>query len=143
MTVNRATSKDLPDILHLLRECELPVQGVDEHQGNLMVVNEEGKILGCIGLEKYQNTGLLRSLAVMEGERGRGHGRLLVLEILNLARKKNLKKVYLLTIDGTEYFRRFHFQVIDRNQVDSEIKRTLEFNSQCCCSAICMFRTID
>ena len=143
MNIKKAASKDLPDILNLLRTCDLPVEGVAEHPGNFVVVKAGGKILGCAGLETYKKTGLLRSLAVVKEERGRGHGRLLVLEILKLAKKKNLEKTYLLTIDGADYFKRFHFRVISRKKVDPEIQKTPEFNSQCCSSAVCMVGTID
>ena len=129
MNINRANSKDLPDILDLLKKCDLPVKGLAEYLGNFLVVKADGKILGCVGLEIYQDTGLLRSLAVNEEERGKGHGRLLVLEILNLAKKKKLKKVYLLTIDAADYFRRFDFRVISRDKVDSEIPKTLALSS--------------
>jgi N-acetylglutamate synthase-like GNAT family acetyltransferase len=143
MNPNRATPRDLPEILSLLRKYNLSVQGVSEHLKNFLVLKAEGKMLGCIGLEIYRRNGLLRSLAVIAEEQGRGHGRLLVHEVLNLAKKKNLRNVYLRTIDGKDYFRRFNFQVIERDKVDSEIQKSLAFNSQCCYSAICMFKTIN
>lgn len=143
MKINRATLKDLPDILHLLKECELPVQGVIDHLRNFLVLKVEGKMIGCVGLEIYKNFCLLRSLAVIGIEQGKGYGHILVDEILRLIKKKNINKVYLLTTDGVDYFKRFNFRAINRNKVDSEIQKTLAFNSQCCSSAICMSSTIN
>ena len=143
MDIKKATAKDVPAILKLLSECELPMEGVAEHPEKFLVSKNRGKILGCIGLESGRDTGLIRSLAVTESERGRGHGRRLVQEVLDRAADKNLKNACLLTIDAADYFRRFDFRVVNRNELDPEIQRIPAFNLQCCCSAVCMLRTMD
>lgn len=143
MKIKRAALKDLPDLFNLLKECELPVDGVVDHLEHFLVLKANGKICGCIGLEIYEHSCLLRSLAVSHSEQGKGYGRMLVGEILRLIEKKKIKKVYLLTTDAEDYFKRFDFQVIDRKKADSEIQKTLQFTSVCCQSAVCMVKTME
>lgn len=143
INITGATKKDLPDILLLLKEVDLPSEGVDHHIKYFLVLKVQGKLLGCVGVEIFKKSCLLRSLAITTVEQGKGYGQILVKTVLKVIRRKKIKKVYLLTIDGADYFRRFNFRVIKRNEVASEIQKTLAFNLQCCRTAICMFRSIN
>jgi len=142
MKINRATLKNLPDIFNLLIEFDLPVQGVIDHFRNFFVLRVKGKICGSVGLEIHQNSCILRSLAVTGTEQGKGYGRNLVEEVFRLIKRKNMKRIYLLTTDAVDYFKRFDFKIINRDEVDSEIQKSLQFTSLCCQSAACMIKII-
>lgn len=142
MKIHKASLKDLPGILRLLETCKLPVQGVAENLKNFIVLKEGGRILGCVGLEIYDSVCLLRSLAVSEDVKRKGYGFLLVDKILHSVKKKNIKKIYLLTTDAVNYFKRFDFRIINRHEAYPKIQRTLQFTSLCCQAATCLVKTI-
>lgn len=62
--IARVTRAELPGLLALLSEVDLPPDGVEEHlDGFMAALTMEGRIIGCIGLERYERLGLLRSQA--------------------------------------------------------------------------------
>lgn len=51
---------------------------------------------------------------------------------------RGVKRVFLLTDTAAEFFPEFGFRRIPREEADAEVKRSLEFHTACCQSAICM-----
>jgi N-acetylglutamate synthase-like GNAT family acetyltransferase len=140
----QATKGDLPRILKFLEENGLPDVGVDECVENFVIAeSESGSWIGVAGVEFYDESGLLRSVAVDEHFRGRGHGRILVNAILGNARDRGIKTVYLLTEDADNYFKQLGFQIVDRKDVDDVVQRSLEFTEACPESALVMRKAID
>ncbi len=105
--------------------------------------NESGSWIGVAGVEFYGESGLLRSVAVEEQSRGRGHGRILVNTVLGNARDRGIKMVYLLTEDADNYFEHLGFQIVDRKDVDDVVKTSLEFTDACPECALVMRKAID
>ena len=77
LAIERATPDDGPSMLALLAASGLPTAGLMEHLGSAYVARRGGRIVGTAALELYEGGALLRSVAVDEGERGGGLGRLL------------------------------------------------------------------
>lgn len=143
MNIIKATKKDLPDIFLLLKEVNLPTDGVTEHFKNFLVLKIDRKLIGCVGLEITKTSCLIRSLAVTTVEQGKGYGQLLVKAVLHLITNKGIRKAYLLTTDGEDYFKKFGFRVIDRKEAEPDIQKTPQFTYICCQSAVCMVKTIE
>jgi N-acetylglutamate synthase-like GNAT family acetyltransferase len=143
MIVTKAKTSDLPGIFSLLRDNGLPFEGVAEDLRNFLVVKDGREIIGCAGLEIHGRTGLLRSVAVQKERQGQGLGMTLISRIFNLARNKNIKKIYLLTIDASQFFFRLGFERIERKKVDPVIQQAEMFN--CCCpgSSIVMVKDLN
>jgi len=138
-----ATKENLLRIKSFLRENGLPDVGVDGCVENFVIAeNENGSWIGVAGVEFYDESGLLRSVAVDKQFRGRGHGRTLVNAILRNAREKGIKTIYLLTEDADNYFKRLGFQIVDRKDVDDVVKTSLEFTEACPECALVMRRAI-
>jgi amino-acid N-acetyltransferase len=117
--------------------------GADGCVENFVIAeNESGSWIGVAGVEFYGESGLLRSVAVDKEFRGRGHGRILVNAVLEKARDKGIKTVYLLTEDADSYFKHLGFKIVDRNDVDDVVKTSLEFTEACPESALVMRREI-
>ena len=117
--------------------------GVDGYVENFVIAeNESGSWIGVAGVELYGESGLLRSVAVDRQFRGRGSGRILVNAILERARDKGIKTVYLLTEDADNYFKHLGFQIVDRKDVDDVVKTSLEFTEACPECALVMRRAI-
>ncbi len=82
--------------------------------------------------------GLLRSLVVKEEFRGKGYGRRLCQELIELAKQKGVEELYLLTTNAEGFFRKLGFSVIKREDAPGVIQKTEEFSALCPSSAVCM-----
>ncbi|PYP58463.1 MAG: GNAT family N-acetyltransferase [Gemmatimonadetes bacterium] len=97
MNIQAAKTTDLPDILTLLKTAALPVAGIENHIETTLVARDSERLLGCAAVEVYGQAGLLRSVAVEAGHRGEGWGERLTTAALELARKRGVRDIYLLT----------------------------------------------
>lgn len=140
--VFRAAGSDWPAIETLLRESGLPVTGARDHLDDFLVVGLD-QILGCVGLERFGSTGLLRSLAVSAGQRGNGLGRALVDACLSHARASSITTLVLLTETAESFFSRLGFRRVDRSEVPDAVRASAEFRGACPASAVAMVRTLD
>jgi amino-acid N-acetyltransferase len=122
---------ELPAVLALLQRAALPPDGLEEHQETLLVARWEGKPVGCAGLELYGASALLRSVAVEADWRGRRLGIDLTRAALELARRREVRRVYLLTETAGEFFPRFGFRPIERAAAPPEVHRSVEFLHVC------------
>ncbi len=139
-----AASADLPKVKSFLRGNGLPDLGVDDWiQSFVIAEDRSGNWIGVAGLERYGESGLLRSVAVDSQSRGRGYGGALIDAVLRNARAEGLKKVYLLTDDADEYFERFGFQTVKRQDVDALVKTSREFTEACPESALVMRKVVN
>ncbi len=143
MKIEKARISHLAHILKLLEENQLPVEGVAENLKNFIVLKKRREFIGCAGLEVHGKIGLLRSIAVRMKNRGQGLGTSLVEKMLELCRKKKIKRVYLLTTTAAGFFKKFGFEPISRDDVDQEICQTAEFTHLCPLSAVVMFKNIS
>ncbi|MEO6851672.1 MAG: arsenic resistance N-acetyltransferase ArsN2 [Mucilaginibacter sp.] len=126
------------NIVSLLQAEKLPTDDLPETLDNFMVAMEDNEMVGVIGLEIYENYGLLRSLAVIPAFRSQGVAAELLKNLENLATAKTLTAIYLLTETAPDYFARKGYQIITRGDVPAEIKQSSEFSYTCPLSAIVM-----
>ncbi|MDH4068847.1 MAG: arsenic resistance N-acetyltransferase ArsN2 [Ignavibacteria bacterium] len=138
VTVRPALDHDLDVVCHLLTRNELPVLGVKEHLRDFFVAEEDGSVIGAIGLERYEETGLLRSAVVDRSKQGKRIGSKLVDTLLRSARATGVKKLVLLTNTAEQYFARKGFRTIDRSTLDGPVTRSVEFTDACPSHAVCM-----
>jgi len=138
ISIRAARQDDFQTFARLLEEAHLPLDGVKEHYSTFLVAEDDGILVGGIGLELYGEIGLLRSAVVGEDLRNKGVGSLLYQSLLSLARVKNVKKLLLLTTTAEKYFERKGFRRIDRSAVSGEVVNSVEFASACPKSAVCM-----
>ena len=133
------TGAELPAIEALIRASALPTQVVRDRYPEAYVVARRGShIVGVAALETHERSGLLRSVAVAPGERGRGTGIALIADRLAMARASGLASVYLLTTTAAPLFRRFGFADADRAGAPPALAATPEFAALCPSSAACM-----
>ncbi len=131
---------ELGVVLRLLADAGLPVAGVEE-LGDWLVVAVRGEVvLGCAGLERYGEAGLLRSVAVDPGARGLGIGAGLTAYVLDAATRAGIRRVYLLTDTAPVFFRKFGFEPTDRDEVDPAVRQSAEFAELCPATAQAMVR---
>jgi amino-acid N-acetyltransferase len=126
-----ANSEEVEDIIHLLEQNNLPVSDIRENAIDFIVAKNYGKIIGCVGLEKKGDHGLLRSLAVEREFRNLGIGTELYNRILKHAFQFQIKSMHLLTDTAGVYFSKAGFVVMDRKEAPHKITETSEFSSLC------------
>lgn len=137
-----AQKSDESEIIQLLKTGELPFSDISNHIDNFILAKESGIAIGAVGLEEYDENGLLRSLIVSADYRNRSLGADLYDRLVAHARSKGVKTLYLLTTSANLYFARCGFERVDRQSVPEKIKSTAQFTSLCPTSSICMRKSI-
>ena len=136
--VRQATPDDLKTINELLESAALPTSGVADHLRNFLVAEEEGSIVGAIGLEVYGETGLLRSAVVAPEMQNKGIGSLLYNNNLKQARRLGIRRLILLTNTAEQFFAEKGFRKIDQKAVSGPVTTSVEFSGACPAHAACM-----
>jgi amino-acid N-acetyltransferase len=127
----------------LLKSSNLPADDLD-FKKDLLVGYFEGNILvGTGGLEVYDSYGLLRSLSVKLGIRGKSVGTNITEYLIDEAKRKRLKAIYLLTETARGFFLKRGFTDIPRDSVPEPLKASSEFSQVCPTSATAMVLDIS
>jgi amino-acid N-acetyltransferase len=131
--------EELSQLLDLLETSKLPFRDI-RLEGNLFKIYRDatGKLLGTGGLEFYDHSALIRSVAVVESERGKSTGKQIVQDLLEQAKVRSIKSVYLLTETAPGFFEKLGFRNVSRESVPDAVKASSEFSSVCPTSAACM-----
>ncbi|MDQ3259048.1 MAG: GNAT family N-acetyltransferase, partial [Acidobacteriota bacterium] len=104
-TISAASPSDREEILALLVAVGLPVEGVAEHlKGFLVARAQGGRLVGCAGVERHGESGLLRSVVVAPDRQRSGLGSRLVSAALSAAERGGVKEVVLLTTTARDFF---------------------------------------
>jgi amino-acid N-acetyltransferase len=140
--IARALGEDGSSILQLLRDADLPVDGLLDHLETAFVARIDDRIVGCAALEPYEDGALLRSVAVVPAMRGQAIGRRLVDAAIELADSLGAPAVYLLTTSAGRYFPKLGFAPITRAQVPASVQESVEFRSVCPASAEVLRRVL-
>lgn len=138
MRIESAERRDLEDIAALLEQVGLPPLHLEEHLGQFLVAWQDGRICGCVGMEIYGDSCLLRSLAVALDCQGQGIGRRLVEEITERGREIGMRRGVILTNSAAGFAARFGFVEVSRCAIDGPIGDSWEFRAHACDSAVCM-----
>lgn len=148
MDIRAATAADLDAISTLLRSAKLPFEDLQPGGlGDFLVARSApdgtAEPAGLIGLERFADIGLLRSLVVVPSARGAGLGAQLMADLERLAAAAAVRELWLLTIDADAYFERFGYTTRDRADAPPAIRETAEFSTLCPGSAILMSKTLQ
>jgi N-acetylglutamate synthase-like GNAT family acetyltransferase len=136
--VRRAEAGEAGAVRDILRECSLPTDDFSDGDVEFLVAEDDGAIVGTIGLESYPPAGLLRSAAVLPSHRGLGLGALLTEALLREARSKPLKELLLLTSTAEGFFARMGFTVVTRESLSGPLLSSRQFTGARCSSAVVM-----
>jgi amino-acid N-acetyltransferase len=138
LSLRRAVQEDGEAVASLLRDLELPTDGVPEWLDQFWVAEAQSQVVAVAGMERYGDSGLLRSVAVAQDWRGTGVGRALVERVLDEGRTAGVKEVYLLTTTAEHYFPRLGFACVERESVPQALHASAEFAGACPASAVVM-----
>ncbi len=138
LNVRKAVEADYDTVARLLESASLPTLGVADHFSNFLVVENSNGIVGAIGLEVYDDVGLLRSAVVDASMQNKGVGSLLYENLLRHAKTLGVRRLILLTNTAEKYFEKKGFRRIDQNSVTGPIRQSAEFSGACPSHAACM-----
>lgn len=142
MDLRPSTAGDQAAIRGLLRDSRLPVADLDTAAIDFTVATDATDLVGVVGLEPFDGVGLLRSLAVRDGERGRGIGEQLIGAIEARAAALGLQQLVLLTETAAPFFAKRGYAAIVRDQAPAAVQYSAEFRSICPASATCMIKSL-
>ncbi len=138
----KADDKLRQSIVSLLQAEKLTVEDLPSLLDNFFVAIEDNKVIGVIGLEQYDNCGLLRSMVVNNCYRNKNIASRLVNKLEEKAGSLGIESIYLLTETATAYFEKKGYEKISRTEVPKSIQASTEFSSVCPDSAIVMRKSI-
>jgi len=146
--VRDARQNDWGDVRQLLDEAGLPVADLGPEQlVDFLVAERPGtdqiETLGIIGLQRFNQTALLRSLVVSEHDRKSGLGRRLVTAVEANACCAGVKDLWLLTIDAERFFESLGYKMMSRESAPDSIRDTQEFSGLCPDGAYLMRKVLD
>jgi amino-acid N-acetyltransferase len=136
--IDRATHADAGELLALMERARLPTDGLSSHLDAAFVAREGDRVVGSVAIELYADGGLLRSVAVDAECRGTGLGARLTSAAIDDAQQRQLPALYLLTTTAENFFPRFGFERITRDEVPASVQESIEFRGACPASAIVM-----
>ncbi len=146
--IREAQPDNLLAVLQLLETVDLPTEGVKEHFFSFLVglktsadSPDSAQVIACVGLELYIPSALLRSLAIHPSYQGKGLGKKMVEAASTLAKKNNVRQLFLLTDSAVDFFYKLGFTNINRNLVPQGVRQSIEF-TKLCPTAPCLAKTI-
>ena len=117
MKIRKASSKDLPSILSLIKEH--PGKLMQKHlprPSEFFVAVDNGQVVGCCALEVYsKRLGEIRSLAVTKKSQRNGIASKLVTKCMAAARKKRIYEVIAIS-SADKFFSRYGFHTFNKEK---------------------------
>ena len=143
--VEPAAPADLALVRALLAEARLPFDDLEQASDLTFWVarNRSGSPVAAVGLERYGQTGLLRSLVVVPAERGQRLGHTLVGALEAQASAAGITQLVLLTETAESFFSRLGYAAIDRDRAPSAVASSAEFRTLCPATAVCMTKLLS
>lgn len=117
-----ATEDDWPEVKALLSASSLAVDGMREQVTQYIVSRDNAGLLGCAGIERYETTGVLRVLVVVQRARSAGLGELLIAAIVADLRLRGVESIVLQTKSASGYFARLGFAPIDISALPQSVR---------------------
>src|ERR1700686_5394239 len=111
VTIRRSQGADLSAVLALLQSAALPTADLSSATDlQLWVLEADVSLLGVIGMERYSECALLRSLVVDPGHQRRGFGYQLVPRLERDAQAEGVEQLVLLTETAEVFFRAIGYE---------------------------------
>ncbi|MEX0706648.1 MAG: arsenic resistance N-acetyltransferase ArsN2 [Woeseia sp.] len=140
-----ATAMDLQAVSDLLQDAGLPIDDLKSELLHEFVVAgaQGGGLVGAIGLQRFGETALLRSLVTDVATRGKGLGTRLLQALEDRARASGIRELWLLTIDADGFFARHKYSAENRAEVPESVAGTTEFSTLCPATAHLMRKRLE
>jgi amino-acid N-acetyltransferase len=138
LRVRAAQPSDMPAIAAVLERCNLPVDELPRLVGEFHVALMKSELVGCACAERFGDTAIVRSVAVLREWRDQGVASHLVNAVMMRARANGTRRAVLLTSSCPSYFARYGFSLIHASKLPPEVLESEEFQRLRNTSALCM-----
>ena len=125
----------ISDTETLLERCDLPFSDCSEHIQNFVGVIKSDNLIAIGALQYEDSVALLRSIAMHPDSRGQGLASAMTHHLIEQARSREVRQLYILTETAESYFSQFGFYSIPRKAAPVRIQATRQFESLCSSSA--------
>lgn len=129
-------------VISLLRSEDLPADDLPPVLNHFFIAIDKNEVVGVIGLEQYENYGLLRSLVVNRNYRNEHIAGRLVHELETMAAMSGVESMYLLTETAPDFFAKKGYEKINRENVPLPLQQSSEFSDVCPQTAIVMKKSL-
>ncbi len=138
----RGVPPDDLDFLKALEEAGMPRDDLAASRGlYFALVDGRGSPLGYCGYEPLGNAlALIRSCVVPTEHRGKGVGRAMIRDLIEMLAAEGMRDLYLFTMDADPFFARLGFEAVARDAAPDAIRATSQFSSECCDDGVLMRR---
>lgn len=126
----------------LLKEAQLPYEDLTVATHSQFWGLGAPQYYAVIGLERYEELGLLRSLAVAQPYRRQRLGQRLVQWVEQEAQQAGLRQLYLLTISATAFFEALGYERLERNDLPPALYSSSQVQGVCPASAPILVKTL-
>ncbi|MFT2008109.1 arsenic resistance N-acetyltransferase ArsN2 [Pontibacter sp. 13R65] len=133
---------EIDKIEKLLKTNNLPYEDIISSKVEFITFKSNEALVGCIGIEKYGEDGLLRSLAVGDEYKNTGIGKKLLNELISKCKNEGITKLHLLTTTADKYFAKKGFKYSERTNAPKAILNSKEFLEICPSSSVYMMMEI-
>lgn len=142
--IEPATLATFEALSRLLEASKLPTEDLDVTRlDGFLIARQGAEIVGGVGVERYGEFGLLRSLVVSATARDQGLGRRLTAAAEELAEQRGIRTLYLLTTTAADYFDSRGYQIVLRSTAPTSIAGTPQFSGGLCpSSSVFMSKTL-
>jgi amino-acid N-acetyltransferase len=141
--IQPALAGDADAIRALLVKEQLPTEDLaGSPLAHFLVLREDHRVIGAVGLDLAGDVGLLRSLVVSTDARRRGLGKHLVAAAERVAWRRGVKSLYLLTTTAQNFFARLGYVAAARDAAPPAIRAMPQFASLCPSTSAFMTREL-
>lgn len=137
-----AAGGDFDAIRALLAASLLPSRDIGLKNQRFVVARQNGRIVGCAGLEVYGPDGQVRSITVDWTRRTAGLGTRLHERLLDEAVLCGVRRLYVITATAEDFFAGHGYSRVKLEQVPAEIRASEEFRMHSPASAVTMSRDV-
>ncbi|WP_251551771.1 GNAT family N-acetyltransferase [Neobacillus muris] len=122
-----ARRDDLEGVRDFLTRANLGTEGLNEEtaEGFLLMEDESGRLKGILGMEVFEEEGLLRSLVISQGQAEQDLF-ILMEQMVKLAAEKGLNSLFLATNKhaAIPFFEWIGFQQVEQEELPLELSRS-------------------
>jgi amino-acid N-acetyltransferase len=124
-------------------QAELPAADLTEELLSGFVVVQGVEIIAAGGLEVRGADALLRSIVVAPASRGQGLAKRIMDALIEDARRRRLRSIWMLTTTASDFFPRWGFRPAERMSAPPGIAASAEFASLCPDTAVCLVLRLE
>jgi N-acetylglutamate synthase-like GNAT family acetyltransferase len=127
VALRTARTDDVPEIERLLAAEWLPPMAIKEFISSFWVLESDGRVVGCAGIEIYGEAAVLRSVVVAPELRGTGEGDRLVRTALDYVKEQQARRVYLFTMHAAPFFARYGFAPVTTDDFEPAVRDSWQY----------------